>query len=395
MIPLPDKARVLSLLNRTRGEGESPLRVGVAFEGLRPRRWVAAFVAFLEELPGITVLPIPGQGATPPKAPSGLMGVLYSGVRRTFDPFGEAETEWSGVVAANADPIEAATGLDLGLLIWLAPGFTGPLEPRRLATHGALTVRLGHGDGPIPFWEEVAADEETSHVTIFWHDSTLSKGRPVRHAETGTVQGFAFTRNAREPLVAVMQMLAELSLGFACDGRAHEDALREVPEQSTEYPETGRYPTAVEAGRFLARKTIRSASLRLASRGRIEKWFVGIRPNTGRSIADPGAGRLEGFREIAVPRGSLEMADPFLLEHEGRTWLLFEEVKKGGRKGRLACVEVSEAGTCSEMEVFMERDDHLSYPCVVANGKDLFLMPESAGTGRVDLFYFSVFPSRL
>ena len=140
---------------------------------------------------------------------------------------------------------------------------------------------------------------------------------------------------------------------------------------------------------------MRSAALRLASRGRIGKWFVGVRPNTGRSIAESGDDRLAGFREIPVPRGSLEMADPFLLEQGGRTWLLFEDVKLGGRRGRLACMEVSESGACSEMEVILERDSHLSYPCVVPVGGELFLIPESADTGRVDLYRFSAFPSRL
>ena len=142
-----------------------------------------------------------------------------------------------------------------------------------------------------------------------------------------------------------MQMMAELCLYFACEGRAYEAVLRRVPEEAVEYPVTSRYPTSVEAGRFLARKAMRSAALRIASRGRIGKWFVGVRPNTGRSIAESGGDRLDGFREIRVPRGSLEMADPFLLEHGGRTWLLFEDVKLGGRKGRLACMEVSESGS--------------------------------------------------
>ncbi len=393
----PERARVLSSLDCAPGSGGPPFRVGVAFDSPRPSRWVAAFVEFLNDLPGITVdaLPVAGPGSPRMKGPSGLMGALYARSRRTFDPFGEADAERGGTAASGPVALEAAAGLNLGLLIWLATGSEAHSDLRRLATHGALAVRLGRGEGAVPFWEEVAAEEPTSTVTIRWHESVLSRGRPVRRAETGTVQGLDFTTNAGEPLVAVMQMLAELCLGFAREGRTYEDGLRRVPEEAVEYPVTSRYPTSVEAGGFLARKMLRSASLRLAARGRTEKWFVGVRPNTGRSIADPGGDRFAGFREIQVPRGSLEMADPFLLEHGGRTWLLFEDVKAGGRKGRLACMEVSESGSCSEMEVFLERDSHLSYPCVVPVGGELFLIPESADTGRVDLYRFSAFPSRL
>ena len=393
----PDRARVLSSLDYAPGSGGAPFRVGVAFDSPRPPRWVAAFVEFLNDLPGIAVdvLPVAGPGSPQMKEPSGLMGALYASSRRTFDPFGEAEAEWGGAAASSPAALEAAAGLNLGLLIWLATGGETPSDLRRLATHGALAVRLGRGEGAVPFWEEVAAEEQTSTVTIFWHESKLSRGRPVRRAETGTMQGLDFTTNAGEPLVAAMQMLAELCLGFACEGRAYEDVLRSVPEEAVEYPVTSRYPTSGEARRFLARKVMRSAALRLASRGRIAKWFVGVRPNTGRSIAGSGDDRLAGFKEIPVPRGSLEMADPFLLEQGGRTWLLFEDVKLGGRRGRLACMEVSESGACSEMEVILERDSHLSYPCVVPVGGELFLIPESADTGRVDLYRFSAFPSRL
>ena len=393
----PERARVLSSLDCAPGSGGPPFRVGVAFDSPRPPRWVAAFVEFLNDLPGIAVdvLPVAGPGSPRMQGPSGLMGALYKRSRRRFDPFGEAEAERGGTAASGPVGLEAAAGLNLGLLIWLATVGETQSDLRRLATHGALAVRLGRGEGAVPFWEEVAAEEPTSTVTIYWHESVLSRGRPVRRAETGTVQGLDFTTNAAEPLVAAMQMLAELCLGFACKARRYEDVLRRVPEEAVEYSVTLRYPTSVEAGRFLARKMMRSAALRLASRGRIGKWFVGVRPNTGRSIAESGDDRIAGFREIGVPRGSLEMADPFLLEHGGRTWLLFEDVKLGGRKGRLACMEVSESGACSEMEVFLERDSHLSYPCVVPVGGELFLIPESAATGRVDLYRFSAFPSRL
>ena len=54
--------------------------------------------------------------------------------------------------------------------------------------------------------------------------------------------------------------------------------------------------------------------------------------------------------------------------------MLFEDVKLGGRRGRLACMEVSESGVCSEMEVILERDSHLSYPRSVPVGGELFLI---------------------
>jgi hypothetical protein len=160
-----------------------------------------------------------------------------------------------------------------------------------------------------------------------------------------------------------------------------------------EWPSDADYPSTFAAGGFVARKMLRSALLRASSRGRVTNWSVSIRPNTGHSIVD--SGRLDGFVSIPLPRGTLEMADPFLLEHGGRTWMLFEDVPRVGGRGRLACMEVSERGACSEMVVLMEREVHLSYPCAVPHKGDVFLVPDDAESGLVNLYRFAAVPSRL
>src|ERR1035438_2971257 len=58
-------------------------------------------------------------------------------------------------------------------------------------------------------------------------------------------------------------------------------------------------------------------------------------------------------------------------------------------------MEVLENGGYSEKTVVLERDYHLSYPCIVPSGGDVFLLPESGEANRVDLFRFSRFPSQL
>jgi hypothetical protein len=44
------------------------------------------------------------------------------------------------------------------------------------------------------------------------------------------------------------------------------------------------------------------------------------------------------------------------------------------------------------MKIIMERPYHLSYPCVVPANGELFLLPETAGAKRVDLYRFTRFP---
>jgi hypothetical protein len=89
------------------------------------------------------------------------------------------------------------------------------------------------------------------------------------------------------------------------------------------------------------------------------------------------------------------MADPFLYESGGRTWLLFEDVPPYSSRGRIASIELREDETHSEAEIVLERDYHLSYPCVIESNGELYLMPESSEARCVELFRFRRFPSAL
>jgi hypothetical protein len=224
----------------------------------------------------------------------------------------------------------------------------------------------------------VANSQTTSTVTIYWHESSLAHGRAVRKAETSTVQGLYLTLNAEEPLVAAIRMLAGLCLEIQQGGRQCEERFRGFANEPMGEAAPADYPTTFEAGRFVVRKLARSAQLRWKARGKEPKWFVAMRRNSGGSITDPDRMDLTGFGEVPLPRGSDQMAGPFLWEAEGRSYVLFEEVAAGSSRGRLGCVEVFENGSCSEMKIILQRDCHLSYPCVVPANGELFLLPEAA-----------------
>ena len=289
------------------------------------------------------------------------------------------------------ESLEGLRTAGCGVLVWLAACQDPNVDVGGLAKYGTFTVRLGERNRIIPFWDEVAEKRVTSPVTVFWHESSLAHGRAVRKAETSTVQGLYLTLNAEEPLVAATRMLAGLCLELQQGGREREERIRGFADEPMGEASPANYPTTFEAGRFVVRKLARSARLRWKARGKEARWFVAMRQNSGGSIASPDLD-LNGFREVPLPQGSDQMADPFLWEAEGRTYLMFEEIPAGSYRGRLGCVEVFENGSCSEMRIILQRDYHLSYPCVVPANGELFLLPESYQAGRVDLFRFSRFP---
>lgn len=377
---LPDQSPIILQTGRSTG---SPFRVGVVLDGQRAARWVESLLSTLRRLPGMDVAVLQASGGERLQGRPGgsLMEWLHSKSREQFDPFSEV------VVTAGAL-------VECDVLIWLAARHGVTITPRDFARHGALTVQLGSCDEAIPFWSEVASGQLTSPVTIHWHDSSFQYARAVRQVETATRQGIHFTMNAEEPLIAAIRILGEICIDLQRSAEQVKERFRETPEEPIKTPRQSG-PSNVDAARFIVSKSLRSANLRRQARGKQPYWFSAFRKSAGHSIADPGVTDLSGFKEIVMPRGTSEMADPFVWEANGHTHLLFEEIPEGSRRGRLCSVELTEEGVAGEMTIVLERPFHLSYPCVVPWNRDLFLLPEMYDSGRLDLFRFTNFPSKV
>ena len=366
-------------------------------EGREPKPWVDSLLTFLRQVPGfdIQLLPFEGQPARVGQA-SGeapwLVDRVYAASRGRFDPFGPfgpgGEMTLNTEKSAAAGVVDGIRNAGCEVLIWLAGKPDPSLNLKDLAPSGAFTVRFGRQNRIMPFWDEVTNSEVTSSTVIAWHESSFLRGRVIRRPETSTTLVFFFTMNAEEPVEAVIRTLASACLSVR-SGWGLERLLR-LPEEEMDALAKAGYPSTLEAGRFVVRRMVTSASVRLKKQAKEGRWFVAIRPNEGKSVTDPGGLDLTGFREVLLPNG-MEMADPFLAEHDGCTYLLFEEIP-ATRRGRLRGVEVFEDGSCSEVKMILERDYHLSYPCVVEDDGELFLLPETADAGKVELYRFTRFP---
>ena len=391
---MPEQATLLLPFRNPPLNSADLLRVGVVLDPNQSKPWVDALLTFLRGIPGIDVntLTAPYRGLAKLKKPAWLVDRLYSMSRTRFDPFGEVALDATD--PAVLESIDTIRDAGCEVIIWLAGRQCPDIDLRSLAKHGVFTVQLGGRDRSIPFWDEVARSSVTSAATIFWHNVSLKHGYPVRKAETSTTQGLYLTSNAEQPLVSTIRMLADLCLEVQRGGPLFEERALGLPSERLVGPEPLASPSNFEAARFVAAKLKRSAQMRWSTRGKTSKWFIAMRPNHGESIIDPARLNLTGFSEVPLPKGVEAMADPFLCEAGGRHYLLFEELAAKRSLGRLGCVEVLPDGAFSEMQIILDKPYHLSYPCVVNRGGDLFLIPETAGANRVDIYRFSQFPWR-
>jgi hypothetical protein len=112
------------------------------------------------------------------------------------------------------------------------------------------------------------------------------------------------------------------------------------------------------------------------------RWCIGVRQRSQEGAE---------FTEVPQPEGS-ERADPFVIEHSGRNYVFFEEVPAGALKGRISCFEILEDERAGTPFVALETSRDLSYPFVLVENGDIYMIPESAATLAAPLYRARRFP---
>jgi hypothetical protein len=118
----------------------------------------------------------------------------------------------------------------------------------------------------------------------------------------------------------------------------------------------------------------------LVAYGRRESW-------------PPWQASRDSYVVLPSPRGRF-LADPFLLEHDGRHILFMEDFIAARGKAVISWLEIGETGAMGEPRPALEREYHLSYPFVFEHSGDVYMIPETAAAKRVELYRADSIPSR-
>jgi hypothetical protein len=122
-------------------------------------------------------------------------------------------------------------------------------------------------------------------------------------------------------------------------------------------------------------------------------WRIGWRFNDGPGVMD--LGRLDGPTWRVLPdRGYQSFADPFPFVWRGRTCLFFESLDHRAGKGVISTIEFGPEGPIGEPTPVIEEPWHLSYPFLIEEEGQLWMIPESSGSGKVPLYRCVDFPYR-
>ncbi len=119
------------------------------------------------------------------------------------------------------------------------------------------------------------------------------------------------------------------------------------------------------------------------------QWFLlaGLRPPDARCAPDPAA------LTPLYPPSDRFWADPFAWSGDGERFIFFEEYPYSTRVGRISVLSLGEDLVPLGPAVpVIDEPRHLSYPYLFEYQGCLYMVPESAGSRRIDLYRCNRFP---
>jgi hypothetical protein len=371
----------------TTESGRPKLRVGAVLDGWRVPRWCANAVQEIAtdgccELTGVLIAEPYGMAARPRE--QWLYGVYERLDRARFAAAVDAlETVDLRVLLGN--PLHnPGLPADLDVVVHLG---SRPPDPAliRVARHGLWT--LHHGDrrggfGGAPVFAELFEGSPTTVTEMQVLDGS-SEPRTIYRSFTRT-DPVSLHRNRNAVYWRASHFPVRCLRRLHADGPAALGTVEDPCGVPSPILHSDRAPTNAQMVAFLATLGLRVVRRRLERSLTEAQWLIAYRRAT--SVGWSGDAPL---RCILPPPGSF-YADPFVIERGGRTYVFFEEHRRG--QGSIAYTELGEELGSQLVRPALTRPYHLSYPYVFEHAGEILMLPETRDRRTVELYRSRAFP---
>ena len=122
-------------------------------------------------------------------------------------------------------------------------------------------------------------------------------------------------------------------------------------------------------------------------------WQIGWRWIEGPGVMERGDLGGAPWHVLADP-GRRFYADPMPIIHDGRAYIFFEDLPHATQKGVISYVEVIANGPVGPVRPVLEEPWHLSYPFLIGDGGQVFMIPEASASRKVTLYRADPFPGK-
>lgn len=303
----------------------------------------------------------------------GLFSLYEALDRRLFavEPDALAIVDVTSIIARRIGDI---TARELDVLLWLASD--APDDAILPAPHhGVWRYRHGAGGSPL-FWElsSGAAVAESALEVV---------GGEVIYRSVAAIDMVSLHRN-RVPIYwksarFAIRRLVDLASGCWQPDRAQPQ--RPPPDRPA--------PSGADTLRHVGRIAARATRRKLKTAAFQYQWFLGFR----RRAADRMPHEDPSLWRAVLPPPDQSYADPFVVAHDGDTFVFLELLEHATGRGRLAVGRLEPDGRLTAVEPILPMAHHTSYPFVFHDRGRMYLIPETGDAGKVMLFAATSFPA--
>lgn len=87
-------------------------------------------------------------------------------------------------------------------------------------------------------------------------------------------------------------------------------------------------------------------------------------------------------------------ADPFGIRRENKVFVFFEDMSLKTWRGQISCAELYKDGSFSEVKTVLQRNYHLSYPFLMEEEGELYMIPETGENRSIEVYRCRSFPDQ-
>jgi hypothetical protein len=262
----------------------------------------------------------------------------------------------------------------------------------RLTTKGlpdAAVARLAYGE-----WAFTFSDQRAGDADWFGYQDVIEK-RPSTQLTLYARRGSDAARGQIASASFNLKISAARNAAFIRE-RAVTFLMRELGRLADTRKlitdplpaETSGPPTVYDLSRYIGGLAKHLASRLLkASRGDVpDTWTL----YTGQGCIQ----KFEPAESVEIPpvAGDIK-ADPFLFQHEGECYLFYEACSRSDPKAHIA-VGRFDGDHLEQLGPVLVGEDDLSYPFVFRVGEDIFMMPETHRSRRIEIWRCIDFPMK-
>ena len=99
------------------------------------------------------------------------------------------------------------------------------------------------------------------------------------------------------------------------------------------------------------------------------------------------------FKRLLPPKDRF-WADPFIIKKKDRYYIFIEELLYKENRGKISVIEMDEKGNHTKPKVVLETPYHLSYPFLIEDQGELYMLPETKENNTIELYKCIEFPHK-